>query len=229
MLVYRPQKQSFGDQPRLTGDELASVRFFLAAFVVGAPAFADPGQPAVPAPEATAAHAASVKKVLARARQEVERAVRYDGRWVSLAYPGGDVPADTGVCTDVAIRGFRAAGLDLQRLVHEDILRAPEAYERWVKRADASIDHRRVAPLDRFLKRHARALSIEDPKAYEAGDVVILSFNPCPACSPQHIGIVSDRKGPRGLPLMLHNLGPSPSEDDTLDAWTRLAHYRVLP
>ena len=31
------------------------------------------------------------------------------------------MPADKGACTDVVIRAFRAAGYDLQRLIHEDM------------------------------------------------------------------------------------------------------------
>src|SRR5688572_28876250 len=31
----------------------------------------------------------------------------YDPTYVKLAYPGGDVPADRGVCTDVVLRALR--------------------------------------------------------------------------------------------------------------------------
>ena len=96
-----------------------------------------------------------------------------------------------------------------------------------MKSPDATIDHRRVGPLMTYLKRHAARLSNDDPSSYQAGDVVVISFNACPACSPQHVGIVSDKKGPRGLPLILHNIGPAPSEDDWLDAWTVLGHFRL--
>ncbi len=197
--------------------------FFVSLACIALPAMAQPPAPLSPtqAPPALA--------VVARARQEVERAVSYDGRWVPIRYPGGDVPAGSGVCTDVVIRGYRAAGLDLQQLVHEDVVRAPSAYAGWVKRPDANIDHRRVGPLGVYLQRHAARLPVDDAKSYAPGDVVIISFAACPACSPQHVGVVSDRKGPRGLPLMIHNLGPTPTEDDTLDAWPRLAHYRLLP
>src|SRR5690242_5779796 len=65
---------------------------------------------------------------------------RYDGRFQSIAYPLGDVPRSIGVCTDVVIRALRNAGIDLQREVHEDILRAPDAYPS-VAHPNASIDH----------------------------------------------------------------------------------------
>jgi uncharacterized protein YijF (DUF1287 family) len=40
--------------------------------------------------------------------------------------------------------------------------------------------------------------------------------------------VVSDRIGPRGIPLLLHNMGPTAREDDVLDAWTELGHFRLL-
>lgn len=167
-------------------------------------------------------------RVVARAREEVARAVAYDPAWHAMAYPNGDVDSSIGVCTDVVIRGYRAAGVDLQKLVHEDVMHAQSAYDPWVKKPDASIDHRRVGPLLTYLRRHAHALAIDDAKSYAAGDIVVVSFNACPACSPQHIGVVSDKMGPRGMPLFIHNMGPTPREDDTLDAWTRLGHFRLL-
>ena len=63
--------------------------------------------------------------------------------------------------------------------------------------------------------------------SWEPGDVVVWGFRPCPACTPDHVGIVSDRKGPRGMPLVIHNIGPMPSEDDRLDAFTILGHFRL--
>ncbi|HEY1954135.1 MAG TPA: DUF1287 domain-containing protein [Polyangiaceae bacterium] len=195
-----------------------------------------------PAPTATAtatATATPAARVIARAREEVARRVSYDPSYVGLHYPGGDVDASTGVCTDVVIRSYRAAGFDFQKLVHEDVLRAPKAYEPWVKTPDANIDHRRVGPLLVYLRRHARSLPVDAPCArrpgcagsaddYAAGDIVVISFEACPACNPAHIGVVSDKIGPRGIPLLIHNMGPTPREDDTLDAWTRLGHFRLL-
>src|SRR6185295_12021441 len=45
----------------------------------------------------------------------------YDPAYVALEYPGGDVPEKTGVCSDVVVRAFRKAGIDLQKEVHEDM------------------------------------------------------------------------------------------------------------
>ncbi len=165
-------------------------------------------------------------RVVTRAREEVSRAVSYDPSWYPIGYPNGDVASSIGVCTDVVIRGYRAAGVDLQKLVHEDVLRAASAYEPWVKKPDATIDHRRVGPLLTYLRRHARSLAKDGEWA--AGDIVVISFTACPACGPQHVGVVSDKMGSRGIPLLIHNMGPTPREDDTLDAWTHLGHFRLL-
>src|SRR6185503_9627135 len=94
-------------------------------------------------------------RVIARAREEVSRGVSYDPSYV-------------------VIRSYRAAGFDFQKLVHEDILRAPKAYEPWVKTPDANIDHRRVGPLLVYLRRHGRALPLD--RDWMAGDIVVISF-----------------------------------------------------
>jgi uncharacterized protein YijF (DUF1287 family) len=176
--------------------------------------------PAVPKVET------KVDRVVARAREEVDRHVVYDPSWRPMRYPGGDVDPGLGVCTDVVIRGYRSAGIDFQKLVHEDVLRAPSAYDPWVKTPDATIDHRRVGPLLTYLRRHARSLPTD--KDFAAGDIVVISFTNCPACSPQHVGVVSDKRTSRGVPLLIHNMGPSPREDDTLETWTLLGHFRLL-
>jgi len=171
------------------------------------------------------------RQIVLRAREEVTRGVAYDSSYLSLAYPGGDVAASRGVCTDVVVRALRNAGLDLQRLIHEDILRRPGAYARAVKRPDASIDHRRATPQLIYFEAHARrlprdVLSTESRQSFAPGDVIIWSLKNDGQA--EHVGIVSDRQGPRGLPLVIHNIGPHPTEEDVLDAWQILGHYRAV-
>ncbi|XYH93828.1 DUF1287 domain-containing protein [Sorangium sp. So ce1128] len=190
-----------------------------------------PAPGAAPAPLAEPALApVRSNPIVARARLEVARAVTYDPAWVAIGYPDGDLAPDRGVCTDVVIRAVRAAGVDLQRTIHEDILARPAVYTT-VKRPDRSIDHRRVTPMLTYLRAHATSLPTTFDEAavrtWEPGDIVVWSFTPCPSCAPDHVGIVSDQKGPRGIPLVLHNIGPRPSEDDHLDAWTVLGHFRI--
>ncbi|WP_437852177.1 DUF1287 domain-containing protein [Sorangium sp. So ce363] len=187
--------------------------------------------PAAPAPPAEPAIAlASADPIVARARLEVARGVTYDPAWVAIGYPNGDPAPDRGVCTDVVVRAVRAAGIDLQEQIHEDIL-ARRAVYTTVERPDRNIDHRRVGPMLTYLRAHATSLPRTFDKAamstWEPGDIVVWALKPCPSCTPDHVGIVSDRKGPRGVPLVLHNIGPTPSEEDVLDAWTVLGHFRL--
>jgi len=191
--------------------------------------------PSTPAPrDPPRAESTREEKIVARARQEVARGVAYDPSYVRLSfrderdtghavYPGGDLDPARGVCTDVVIRSMRAVGVDLQAEVHADIVAHPAAYPR-VSSPDANIDHRRVGPLLTYLRAHAREVPDGDVRG---GDVVVWAFGRCPHCNPDHVGIVSDRQGPRGLPLVIHNIGPRPTEDDVLDAWTRLGHFRL--
>jgi len=68
--------------------------------------------------------------------------VTYDGSYRRIAYPGGDVPAHIGVCTDLIVRAYRAVGVDLQVRVHEDMSAAFAAYPRaWgLARPDSNIE-----------------------------------------------------------------------------------------
>lgn len=107
------------------------------------------------------------------ARQQIGVTTLYDPSYQRLKYPGGDVPLDRGVCTDVIIRAYRKQGIDLQVLVHQDLLQAPKAYQRGSTpiRPDPNIDHRRVPNLATFFQRHGAALPITAD--YHPGDLVI--------------------------------------------------------
>jgi uncharacterized protein YijF (DUF1287 family) len=97
--------------------------------------------------------------------------------------------------------------------------------------ASPEIDHRRVSPMLVYLRTYAttlpRTFDELNRATWQPGDVVVWAFHPCPSCNLDHVGIISDRMGPRGIPLVLHNIGPTPSEDDRLDAFTVLGHFRV--
>lgn len=87
--------------------------------------------------------------------QRTQSDITYDGQYFKLKYPGGDIPSHLGVCTDVLIRSRRTLGIDLQKLVHEDMLSHFNKYPSqriWgLKRPDKNIDHRRVPNLQVFL------------------------------------------------------------------------------
>jgi hypothetical protein len=161
------------------------------------------------------------QRVVSRAREEVTRGVRYDARYRSIAYPRGDVDPGRGACADVVVRAVRAGGLDLQALVHDDVVLHREAYPE-IARPDSSIDHRRVGTLRVWFERHA-----PKPSSYRAGDVVFFRIGPSGAVT--HAGIVSDRLDARGVPLVIHNLGPVAREEDVLGAWTVDAAFRPFP
>ena len=163
---------------------------------------------------------------LARAAEDrANHRVVYDPSYVRIAYPNGDVPAGTGVCTDVVVRSFRAVGIDLQQLVHEDMKRNFRRYPKiWgLSRPDTNIDHRRVPNLETFFTRQGASLPVgSDPAAFRAGDVVTWRL---PDGRP-HMGIVSTRKGPGGVPLIAHNIGAGPRVEDMLFAFDIHRHFR---
>lgn len=162
------------------------------------------------------------------ARQQIGVTKLYDSRYVVLAYPGGDVPLERGVCTDVIVRAYRQFGIDLQQLVHRDMRGHWSAYPKlWqLGRPDPNIDHRRVPNLARFFARHGQtAPAGTDPNAYLPGDLVTWRL---PAGVP-HIGIVTDRRSSTGVPLVVHNIGAGAVEENILFAFAITGHYRYLP
>lgn len=166
---------------------------------------------------------------LARAALERTRhRVRYDGAYFKIPYPGGDIPPHLGVCTDVVIRSYRALGIDLQKAVHEDMVRHFAAYPSkriWgLSRPDRNIDHRRVPNLRVFFARNGEALPVSDSgEAYRVGDLVTWML---PGNLP-HIGIVSSKFTPDGQRrLIVHNIGAGPKLEDVLFRFPITGHYR---
>ena len=166
-------------------------------------------------------------RLIAAALEQTTRHVVYDGSYRRIAYPGGDVPPNIGVCTDVVIRAYRAVGLDLQERVHLDMKQAFAAYPRtWgMKAPDPNIDHRRVPNLQVFFRRAGAELTVSDRAAdYVAGDLVSWRL---PGNLP-HIGIVSDRRSAAARPLIVHNIGRGPELEDMLFGFPITGHYRYL-
>jgi len=158
--------------------------------------------------------------------------IRYDGRYIPISYPMGDVPANMGVCTDVIIRSYRSLGIDLQRLVHEDISRAFYAYpnlSKWgLSAPDPNIDHRRVHNLRAFFNRHAQRLPMtRNPRDYRPGDIVTWSLGG----DQGHIGIVVNRRSPidPNRYLIVHNISSGTKMEDVLFNWPITGHYRYFP
>ncbi len=175
-------------------------------------------------------HVELVRKLIAAATEQTHHSVRYDSSYVRIPYPGGDVPADTGVCTDVIIRAYRAAGIDLQKEVHEDMLQNFSAYPRkwrWLRsEPDSNIDHRRVPNLMTFFSRKGETLpATTRAEDYSPGDLVTWDLGR----GVPHIGIVVNQKSPQsGRFLIVHNIGAGPQLEDVLFSWKLTGHYRYF-
>lgn len=167
------------------------------------------------------------------ALQIKDPAIKYDPTYFRITYPGGDVPAGRGVCTDVVIRAYRKLGIDLQREVHEDMKANFSKYPKnWgLTRADANIDHRRVPNLMTFFSRYGEVLQITDrPEDYRQGDIVCWDLGG----GILHIGIVSNIASEKNNPapdvkhLVMHNIGGGQVLENCLFNWKIIGHYRYL-
>jgi len=176
-------------------------------------------------------HASFESELVSAAHERTTHTVRYDGAYLAIDYPNGDVPANHGVCTDVVIRTYRAVGLDLQKSVYEDMRANFSAYPAkriWnQKTPDKNIDHRRVPNLQTFFKRKGVSLKVTNNKNdYKPGDIVTWSV---PRNLP-HIGIVSDKiSETNGNPLIIHNIGEGPKLEDMLFVYQITGHYKYVP
>lgn len=152
----------------------------------------------------------------AAARTQLKDFVIYNDRYTRLRYPMGDVHPMYGVCTDVIVRAYRALGLDLQELVQKTKTGS----------GDPNIDHRRVDTLRKFFSRFGENLPISTfAEDYKAGDIVTY-WRPQNRHSRTHIAIVSDMTGPSGRPLIIHNRGWGPQQEDGLFVDEITGHYR---
>jgi uncharacterized protein YijF (DUF1287 family) len=175
-------------------------------------------------------HQPILEKLSAAAIERTHHIVRYDPKYVRIPYPGGDVPADTGVCSDEVIRAYRALGIDLQKELHEDLLANFSAYpnqRRWMlAHPDSNIDHRRVPNLMVFFNRMGTALPISTSgEDYSPGELVTWDLGG----GVPHIGIVVNRRSAAsGRYMILHNIGAGPKLEDVLFNWKITGHYRYL-
>jgi uncharacterized protein len=171
-----------------------------------------------------------ISKLVAAAVARANLPIRYDASYVKIPYPGGDVPAGTGVCSDEIIRIYRAVGIDLQKGVHEDIVKNFDVYPhpaRWGHgRPDTNIDHRRVSNLMTFFGRKGDSLPITDrAEDYPPGDIVAWDLGG----DVPHIGIVVDRTdAATSRHMIVHNIGEGPKMEDVLFAWKITRHYRYF-
>ena len=139
----------------------------------------------------------------------------YDPSYMVITYPSGDIPDSIGVCTDLIIRSFRVIGIDFQKDVH-DYLNSNN------NKNDVNIDHRRCTNLIEYLDNSNLFLRLDPKESYKKGDLIFWVLDN----GKNHVGIVSDKKGKKNN-LVLHHLYENPSEDDSLDSWKIIRHYRL--
>lgn len=166
----------------------------------------------------------NVHKKLARAAiEQVGVTIRYTPGYVNLSYPGGDLPQDRGVCTDVVIRAFRKIGVDLQKEIHEDMREHFNEFPKlWNLRSpDRNIDHRRVPNLTTYFKRKGKAINVDD--YFQTGDIVAWQLS----SGLYHIGIVSEENVPdTKRNFIIHNIGEGAKKEDILFQYKIIGHYR---
>jgi uncharacterized protein YijF (DUF1287 family) len=170
-----------------------------------------------------------IRNLLENAMEQTRTTRGYTQDYFVIAYPNGDVPAETGACTDVIIRSFRSAGIDLQKEVHEDMVANFSAYpKKWgLSKTDRNIDHRRVPNLQTFFARRGKSLPVtNDSGNYEPGDVVSWDLD---GKGMTHIGVVSNLRSYRtGRFLIIHNIGGGVNAEDRLFDWKVTGHFRYF-
>lgn len=170
----------------------------------------------------------AARSVVEAGLEQTKYTFYYDPSYSKIDYPGGDVPLERGVCTDVVVRAFRKVGVDLQKEVHEDMTRNFAAYpKKWsLSQPDANIDHRRVPNLRTFFERKGRALAItNNPADYLPGDVVTWDLGG----GVDHVGMVASVWSDAAQRyLMVHNIGSGAKVQNVLFSWRITGHYRYF-
>lgn len=165
----------------------------------------------------------NAQQIVLDARKQIGQTLYYDPAYTALKYPMGDVPIIKGVCTDVIIRALRLQGMDLQKLIHEDMKKNFHVYpKKWgLKTTDRNIDHRRVPNIMTYFNR--QAYTVKDQN-YKAGDIVTWDLGK----GLVHIGIISDKKSLlNSTPLVIHNIGSGTQENNILYEYKITGHYRI--
>ncbi|MFV0389889.1 MAG: DUF1287 domain-containing protein [Pyrinomonadaceae bacterium] len=171
----------------------------------------------------------AIRAVLQNANSQLESTISYTQKYFVIPYPNGDVPLETGACTDVVIRAFRGASVDLQKEVHEDMKENFVEYpQKWgLAKPDTNIDHRRVPNLQTYFKRTGKSLAISDNgEDYQPGDVITWDLD---GKGMTHIGLISNiwNKDVKRY-MIIHNIGGGANLEDRLFKWKITGHYRFF-
>jgi len=213
---------------------LVSISAFLGTFQLGCQTSADPVPPDVPRtsdenPPTSQITSEPIRKILESAKHQTTTTSGYTQQYFVIPYPNGDLPENTGACTDVVIRAFREAGIDLQKEVHEDMSKNFSAYpKKWgLTTTDTNIDHRRVPNLQTFFSRKGKTLPITSSgENYKPGDVVSWDLD---GKGMTHIGLVSNYWNAASKRYyIIHNIGGGTHAEDRLFEWKITGHYRYF-
>ena len=218
---------------------IRSINFLLALFITLSPlACQRPGaqtfKPLKPPEQQTETRALpansspNLKLLIDGATEQVGKTTSYDPSYQRIDYPNGDVPIETGVCSDVIVRAFRNASIDLQKDVHEDMKKNFSAYPtKWgLSGTDANIDHRRVPNLQTYLARKGKEVATTGgADTFLPGDIVTWDLGG----GVDHVGIVVNVwYKPSQRYLIVHNIGSGARVEDVLLAWKIIGHYRYF-
>lgn len=163
----------------------------------------------------------SAENLIKAARSQINSTLTYNPAYQKIPYPMGDVPLKEGVCTDVIIRAFRNLGIDLQKLIHEDIRKNGHLYPKnWgMMKPDSNIDHRRVPNLIYYFKSQGMEV---DSNHFSPGDIIVWDLGH----GTLHIGILSDKKRNDHF-LAIHNICCGAKEEDIFAKFPVIAHFRL--
>lgn len=169
-----------------------------------------------------------LKLAIDGAVDQIGKTTSYDASYQKIEYPNGDVPIETGVCSDVIVRAFRKSGIDLQKDLHADMKDNFSLYPtRWgLKGTDANIDHRRVPNLQTYFTRKGKSLSTEgSSETFLPGDIITWDLG----VGVDHVGmVVNVWYRPAQRYLIVHNIGAGTRMEDVLFAWKITGHYRYF-
>ncbi|HKP36352.1 MAG TPA: DUF1287 domain-containing protein [Pyrinomonadaceae bacterium] len=170
----------------------------------------------------------NLKKLIDGATEQVGITTGYDPSYQKLEYPNGDVPIETGVCSDVIVRAFRKAGTDLQKEVHEDMKSNFSSYPtKWgLSGTDRNIDHRRVPNLQTYFARKGKQVATTgNADTFIPGDIVTWDLGG----GVDHVGLVVNVwYKPSQRYLIVHNIGAGTRMEDVVFAWKVTGHYRYF-
>lgn len=157
--------------------------------------------------------------ILNNVRTYIAKNPKYKSKYYETGYPDDEY----GVCTDVVANGLKDAGYDLKELVNEDIINNKEKYN--IEVIDKNIDFRRVRNLDVYLKNNSISLTkdLSQIEEWQGGDIIVFK---------DHIGIISDKRNKKGIPLLIHHANPLQVnyEEDVLELYGQdyiIGHYRI--